>query len=143
MNFFRKGFAGSLLATALVVSLLAPAVAGSHDLELAVRRLVEAAETLDIAWPWRGAVPEVPEVAKYGKSAAPLLVRQLEYGPETEAGAWNLHVEQQVALALCAVFGLEPVSGRTVYGVRSLDKEDRKVRRFWRMRVHHYLETGE
>lgn len=130
----------TILARLLIAGLLAAAAFGAAPLRAQdpagdVRRLVEAARALDTAWPWQPAIPEVAQVAGHGAAAGPLLLRELRYGPSTEPGDWDLHVEQQVALALCLIYGETPVSGETVWGVRSPDEKNRKVRAFWRDRV--------
>lgn len=119
----------------LVAAACGAASASAQDIEGDVRRLVEAARALDTAWPWQPAIPEVEAVARHGAAAGPALVRELRYGPGTGPGDWDLHVEQQVALALCRIYGEAPVSGETVWGVRAADERNRRVRAFWRGRV--------
>lgn len=115
----------------------------AQDPEAEVRRLIAAAKGLDTAWPWQGPIPEVYIVAKRGKSAAPYLVKHLQYGPDTPFFGWDLHVEQQIELALCIIFDTLPVSGETVYGIRSFADTNRTIRGFWEARVQRYLGTGK
>jgi len=108
-----------------------------------VQRLIAAAEALNTAWPWQAPIPEAYEVAKLGKSAAPILVKHLQYGPDTPFFGWDLHVEQQIELALCIIFDTLPVSGETVYGIRSYEDRNRMIKAFWEARVQKYLGTGK
>ena len=112
-----------------------PAV--TSEMEADVARLVAAAKRLDTAWPWLSEIPEVALVARHGVAVAPALVAELRYKSEQQWGSegWNLHVEQQVALALCKIFGVAPESGRTVFGIRSFEAQNRLVRAYWRTKV--------
>ncbi len=103
-----------------------------------VAKLVAAARKLDKAWPWQPAIPEVKTVAAHGKAAARALLAELRYVSREQwvsNDSWDLHVEQQVALALCEIYGVMPESGGTVYGIRSEEQNNEKVRKFWRRKV--------
>ncbi len=107
------------------------------EMKADVARLVVAAKRLNVAWPWQPEIPEVALVARHGVAVAPALVAELRYESEEQWGAegWELHVEQQVELALCKIFGVAPESGRTVFGIRSLEAQNRMVREYWRAKI--------
>lgn len=111
--------------------------AAAPAIETDVARLVAAAKRLNTAWPWQAEIPEVALVARHGVAAAPALVAELRYSSEEQWGTegWSLHVEQQVELALCRIFGVEPESGRTVFGIRSSEAQNRQVLEYWRAKV--------
>src|SRR5215467_4225846 len=76
---------------------------------------IAAAKKVDAAWPWQGLIAEAMPVLECGRAIAPSLVAHLKYdGGETED--LGLHVEQQVELALCRLFGVSEESGKTVLG---------------------------
>lgn len=102
-----------------------------------VTRLVAAARQLDTAWPWQAPVPEIAVVVAHGEAAARELASQLQYSSVEQWGTstWDLHVEQQVALALCEIFAVQPEAGRTVYSVRAKEDDNVKVRAYWREKV--------
>jgi hypothetical protein len=102
-----------------------------------IARLVEAARKLDTAWPWQAPIPETEAVVAHGKAAGPALASQLKYSSQEQWGTetWDLHVEQQVALALCEIYAVRGESGRTVYGVRAKEKDNESVRSYWRAKV--------
>lgn len=106
------------------------------QLEEDIARLVKVASKLDKAWPWQAPIPEIEAVAAHGKAAGPLLASQLKFYSHLQgADEWDLHAEQQVALALCQIYAVQPESGHTVYGIRSNDKANESVRSFWRTTV--------
>lgn len=109
----------------------------TEDMRQDVAALVAAAKRLDTAWPWQGPLPEIDVVAKHGKRVAPLLVALLRYGSDKDYGdgVWDLHVEQQVELALCKIYGVTPESERTVYGIRSSEEANKKIKRFWQATI--------
>lgn len=109
-----------------------------------VARLVTAAKQLDTAWPWQPAIPEVEQVARHGLAVAAALLAELRYESEEQwgSGDWDLHVEQQVALALCRIFDVTPESGRTVFGIRATAEQNSTVREFWRARVATALQSA-
>jgi hypothetical protein len=102
----------ALLAGLIALRVFDPGPACSQDPDAAVQRLLGAASALDTAWPWQGPISEVYNVARYGKPVAPVLVEHLRYGPDADVSGWDLHVEQQVELTLCVIFGEDPVSGK-------------------------------
>jgi len=120
------------------------AAAVTQEMTDDVARLVAAAKQLDTAWPWQPAIPEVERVARHGPAVAPALLAELRYESEEQwgSGDWDLHVEQQVALALCRIFDVPPESGRTVFGVRATAEQNGTVREFWRARVATAIQSG-
>lgn len=94
-----------------------------------VARLVSAAQKRTMLWPWRPPEPEVAVVASHGKVIAPLLVQLLVDEPETNEEA-DLNVQQQVALALCRIYGVSEVGGH-VYMNRATSEDNSKVKAFW------------
>jgi hypothetical protein len=44
---------------------------------------------------------------------------------------WDFHVEQQLELALCEIYKVLPESGKSIYGIRSLDQENESIKEFW------------
>ncbi len=108
------------------------------------RRLRFCTVTVKMPWPWQGPVPAAVEVTRVGKPASMQLVRHLRYSLDMDEDAnWNLRVEQQVELVLCMIFGYQPGSGETVYGIRSSDPKNGTVRHFWFERVHAYARTEQ
>lgn len=102
-------------------------------MQLDVARLVEAARKLDTLWPWQRAIPEVSQVARYGKAVAPILVALLSDDPDmikdsTPEDDW--HVQQHVALTLCKIYGISEESGH-VYDNRAMPEENSGVKKFW------------
>jgi hypothetical protein len=125
-----------------VIACSARAVAQSEQsidprIQKDIARLVEAARKLDTAWPWQAPIPETEAVVAHGKAAGPALASQLKYSSQEQWGTetWDLHVEQQVALALCEIYAVRGESGRTVYGVRAKEKDNESVRSYWRAKV--------
>ena len=107
-----------------------------------IAKLLKAAGQVERAWEWQGAVPEVALVARHGKSIAPRLLRLLDHGPDASTFD-HLHVDQQVQLALCAIFGEQPRHARTIYIVRTSEKENQEVKKFWENRVNQYLSQAD
>lgn len=104
-------------------------------IEADVKALVEAAHKLTTAWPWQPPIAQVATVSRHGTAAGPLLVAELRYESEAQEAPWDIHVEQQVELALCKIYGEPAESGRTVYGVRSFERENKTVRTYWLTKV--------
>ena len=99
-----------------------------------IQKLLVAAGKRGRAWEWRGSVPEVALVARHGKIVAPKLLKLLAH-PEDSFTDSHIIVDQQIQLVLCSIFNEEPTFGRTIYGVRTTEDENRKVKTFWKARV--------
>ena len=64
-----------------------------------VARLVASAKTLKRLWPWEPARPEVAQVARHGKTVAPMLIDLIEDDPDRMDGeGTDWHVQQQAAI---------------------------------------------
>jgi hypothetical protein len=135
----RRGlFPGALLLLLTAKGDAAIAEAPEGQMRVAVEKLVKAAESRTTLWPWSGPIHEVAEVAAYGKAVAPLLVNLLADDPdaldESSPGVdWN--VQQQVALALCKIYGVTEEAGH-VYLNRASREENSSVKRFWLHEVY-------
>jgi hypothetical protein len=114
-----------------------PAILAAGEVQRDVASLVAAARELDTAWPWQPPLPEMAAVVAHGEAAAAELASNLHFSSKEQWGtdSWDLHVEQQVALALCEIFGVQPQAGRTVYSVRASDEANAAVRDYWRERT--------
>lgn len=103
----------------------------------AVHRLAQAAEKRTTLWPWEGPLPEVANVASYGEAIAPLLVTLLAEDPDSfdeNAPDVDWSVQQQVALALCKIYGVSEEAGH-VYMNRASRETNASVKRFWKQKV--------
>ena len=109
----------------------------TQDMKEDVAALVAAAKLHNKAWPWQGPLQEIDRVARHGKQIAPALVSLLRYDSmeQWSDGSWDIHVEQQLELALCKIYGVAPESGKTVYGIRSFEEDNKKIRQFWQSKV--------
>jgi hypothetical protein len=139
----------SVFFVALFLSLLSTAGAAASgrepsqdEMRAEVAKLVSAAEKLTTLWPWSGPVPEVAQVAAYGKSIAPFLVNILADDPDAleessrmSSPEVNWNVQQQVALALCKIYGVTEEGGH-VYMNRASREENANVKRFWLRKVY-------
>jgi len=121
----------------LLLLSIAGAVAGDEpsqdEMRAEVSTLVKAAKELTTLWPWSGPVPEVARVATYGKPIAPLLVSILVDDPdsvEERSQEVNWNVQQQVALALCKIYGVTDEAGH-VYMNRASREVNARVKQFW------------
>lgn len=99
-----------------------------------IENLVKAASSLNAAWPWKGEIREVKKVARHGTIVAPTLVSLLKHEREFQVD-WDLTLEQQIELTLCRIYNIVPESGKTVYGVRSLESKNVQVKKFWVKRI--------
>ncbi len=99
-----------------------------------LQHLVSAARLRTTAWPAAAPIPQVDTVAKHGRAIARAIAAML---PTDSASVvdWNLHVEQQLELALCAIYAVKPEGGKTVYAASAGQAANRAVRQFWRDRV--------
>lgn len=134
----------SLLFIVLLLSLLpiAGAAAGNEpsqdEMRTEVAMLVKAAEGLTTLWPWIGPVPEVERVVAYGRPIAPLLIDLLADDPDpmdVQSKEVNWSVQQQVALALCKIFGVTAEAGH-VYMNRTSQEKNASVKQFWVRKVY-------
>src|SRR5215468_10850361 len=120
-----------MLQVVLVVAMLGSAESGeaptASRCASQVDAFIAAAKKVDAAWPWQGLIAEAMPVLECGRAIAPSLLAHLKYdGGETEG--LDFHVEQQVELALCRLFGIPEESGKTVFGVRSPERDNLDVR---------------
>jgi hypothetical protein len=99
-----------------------------------VQHLVSAARLRTTPWPAAAPLPLVDTVAKHGRAIARAIAAML---PADSASVveWNMHVEQQLELALCAIYDVKPEAGKTVWGTNAGQAANRAVRQFWRARV--------
>jgi hypothetical protein len=110
--------------------------AGSHVRE-DVAALAAAARRTTHLWPDSPALPQVDRVAKSGPRAGAALVALLRFESEAQLSdeTWSPNVEQQAALALCAIYGERPAGGATVYDMGATPAENSRVKPFWEARV--------
>jgi hypothetical protein len=133
------------LGAAFVLSFTVSGTGAARNISAAerdIQKLLNAAGKRDRAWEWRGAVPEVAKVARYGKTVAPKLLKLLEH-PEDSSTFSHIIVDQQIQLVLCSIFDEKPDHGRTIYFVRTSEAENRKVKAFWTTRVEKFVREGE
>lgn len=119
----------ALLAALAIGPVCADGPRTGEALQADVAHLVNAARQRTMLWPWKPPEPEVAVVASHGTAIAPFLVELLVESPETTEGA-DLNVQQQVALALCRIYGVPEVGGH-VYMNRASSEENSKVKAFW------------
>lgn len=93
-----------------------------------VARLVQMAGKLKTLWPWQTPLPEVAVVAAHGPAVGRLLVAQLADNPEDDVIDW--HVQQQVALALCKIYGVSEEAGH-VFMNRASAETNGRIKAFW------------
>jgi hypothetical protein len=123
----------SLLYLIIVLCLMTNvSCAQDHKVNQDIKKLVEVAQKRTKLWPWKPAGPEVADVAAHGKEAAPLLVKLLVKHPDTNAK--SLGVQQEVALALCEIYGISKKEGH-VYMNRALIKTNDRIKAFWKAKV--------
>jgi hypothetical protein len=103
-----------------------------------VAALVVAAKRTRPLWPDDPPLRQVDAVARHGLRAGPPLVSLLRFVSDEQFSdeTWSPNVEQQVALALCRIYGELPLANRTVYDVRATSTENSQVKQFWNARVH-------
>ena len=105
----------------------------SDQIQQDISRLIGAASKLHTAWPAQGLIREGDPVVRHGKRATPFLISRLRFkkGMHFDDQGWDFHVEQQIELALCKIYEVQPESGKSVYGIRSFDEENWSVTQFW------------
>src|SRR5260370_36765195 len=116
------------LGAAFVLSFTVSGTGTARNISAAerdIQKLLNAAGKRDRAWEWRGPVPEVAKVARYGKTVAPKLLKLPEH-PEDSSTFSHLIVDQQIQLVLCSIF--DEKHARTIYLVRTSEAENRKVK---------------
>ena len=130
-----------VLAVCLLLFAAALSIAANREnveqiklLERDISGLVSAASRITASGPRAQPIPEVKLVARHGKKAAPLLLELMKFEEFSQGASWNLHVEQQVALALCEIYQEIPEPSRTVYGIRSGERKV-AIRKFWARKV--------
>ena len=101
-----------------------------------LERLVARAEKLNTLWPWQGPIPEIQLVVRHGKAVAPSLLALLADDPDDDTvdPVVNWRLQQQVALALCQLYGVPAECGH-VYCHRSSRERNQEVKRFWRAKI--------
>lgn len=99
-----------------------------------VVHLMAAARARSATWPSAPPLPQVDTVARHGRAIARLIVGMLPTDSSTAADE-NARAEQQLELALCAIYGVNPEAGKTVRGAHAGWVANRAVRQFWRDRV--------
>ncbi len=135
----RHAWSALLLVLSMAVVGLSAAEEPSHEqLRANVEKLVQAAQKRTTLWPWQGPVPEVASVAAYGKAIAPMLVNLLAADPDAldeSSPEVDWHVQQQIALALCKIYGVTEEAGH-VYMNRASREKNAEVKRFWVQKVN-------
>lgn len=91
--------------------------------------LVYTAQQRDKLWPWAAELSQVETVAAFGPAIAPLLLELLSANPDYDTDA-DWQVEQQVALALCKIYGVNPEPGR-VYMNRATAETNAQIKPYW------------
>jgi hypothetical protein len=99
-----------------------------------LQHLVSAARVRTTAWPAAAPLPLVDTVAKHGRAIARAIAAMLPPDSATVVD-WNPRVEQQLELALCAIYNVKPEAGKTVVAAGAAQAAGRAVRQFWRDRV--------
>ena len=123
-------FSGTALALFMLGgACIAGEAIATSEMRSDVAKLLEAAKKRTMLWPWKPAEPEVAVVAAHGRAVAPLLVAELAEDPDhTDGVDWN--VQQQVALALCTIYGVSEEGGH-VYMSRASPDLNARVKAFW------------
>ena len=126
----------------LLVLILTVAAASSQAIDATpamkadLERLVARAEKLNTLWPWQGPIPEIQLVVRHGKAVAPSLLALLADDPDDDTvdPVVNWRLQQQVALALCQLYGVPAECGH-VYCHRSSRERNQEVKRFWQAKI--------
>jgi hypothetical protein len=102
-----------------------------------VAALALAAKRTRRVWPDDAPLRQVDQVAKHGLRAGPALVSLLRFESDEQLSddTWSPHLEQQVELALCGIYGEPITASRTVYDIHATPAENRRVKPFWEARV--------
>lgn len=99
-----------------------------------LQHLISAARLRTATWPTAAPLPLVDTVAKHGRAIARAIAAMLPSDAPSPV-EWNMHVEQQLELALCAIYDVTPEAGKTVWGSSASQQANRAVRQYWRDRV--------
>jgi hypothetical protein len=99
-----------------------------------LQHLISAARLRTTPWPAAAPLPLVDTVAKHGRAIARAIAAMLPRDSATVVD-WNMHVEQQLELALCAIYSVKPEAGKTVWAASATEAANRALRQFWRDRV--------
>lgn len=99
-----------------------------------LQHLMSAARLRTTPWPAAAPLPLVDTVAKHGRAIARAIAAMLPADSATVV-EWNMHVEQQLELTLCAIYGVKPEAGKTVYAASATQAANRALRQYWRDRV--------
>jgi len=113
---------------------LKPAPSADSAMRADVNRLIQRANALERIWPWEQLPDaELDRVARYGKRVVPLLLELLPDDPEASS-APDYRVQQNAALVLCRIYGVQDFFGN-IYGNRASEAINRSIRGFWLSKV--------
>ena len=106
---FTRPVAAGMMAVGAMLALLKTDKRMKRD----IAALINAASDRRPVWPDHPPLPQVDHVARHGSRAAHALVALLpsESDDASADGSPDLHVEQQVELTLCRIYGVLPASG--------------------------------
>jgi hypothetical protein len=121
----------------ILIGTILSVVKGGSRVDEDVAALAAAARRTTRLWPDSPALPQVDRVAKSGPRAGAALVALLRFESEAQLSdeTWSPNVEQQAALALCAIYGERPAGGATVYDMGATPVENSRVKLFWQAKV--------
>ena len=94
--------------------------------------LVESSKEKDI-FPWKKKSDAVDKLAAVGQAVAPHLIQELKNIEEYYRGkSYDFTVQQNITMASCRIYQVQPIYGRTLYSVRSKREANAKVFQFWK-----------
>jgi hypothetical protein len=100
-----------------------------HEVQLFLR---DSGKEQDI-FPWKGRSPAVERIVQLGTPVSAYLVESLADIQDFYDGKdFDFKVQQNITIALCRIYGMEPVFGPHSYGVRSSQDENLKVFAYWK-----------